>query len=85
MQSQSQPLLPIHRRENPNDVAQDPLAYSKTSVKVCLVVIFVMALIFPVLSFISELSVRALAGKTPLAAAIEEFQYRANYQNAAVS
>lgn len=84
MQSQSQPLLPL-RRDHIHDLPQDHLAQPKTSLKVCLVVFVVMALVVPLLSFITELSVKALSGQPPFASAFEELRYHANYKNAAVS
>lgn len=84
--SVQQPLLPLRRDhlQHP-DAVQQELTRSKTPLKVCLVIFVVMALILPLLSFISELSVKALASQPPFDKAIHELQYRANYRNAAVS
>lgn len=82
--SQTQPLLPVHRREHSQEYPSE-FEPSKTSIKVCLIVFVVMSLILPILSFISELSLKALSGRPPFAAAIQELHYRAHYQYAAVS
>lgn len=90
MQSQSQPLLPVHRRDASHDFNNDHfvldhLAPSKTSLKICFVLFVVMALGLPLLSFISELFTRILADRLPFGASIAELHHRASYKYAAVS